>query len=852
MKLAKSYQAELYETDIYALWEKTAAFQPKGKGRGYSIVAPPPNANGNLHMGHALAFAWQDIAARYHRSIGQRVLYIPGADHAGFETQVVFERELEKKGKSRFDYSRESLFQEIYQFVATNRYNLESQIRRLGASVDWTHYTFTLDESVVKQAYATFKAMWNEGLIYRGERLVNFCTFHGTAFADIEVDYTDENTFLWQLSYPLTDGSGEVIVSTTRPETMLGDTAVAVNPNDERYQAIIGKTVKLPLTSREIPIVADSYVDPKFGTGAVKITPAHDPNDFEIAQRHDLPLITIIGFDGKLNHQVPKEFRGLSVLEGREAVIKQLKDLGFLIDAQEYTHSVGHCYKCGTIIQPLLKDQWFVDIKPLAEPAIKALNENLINFLPETKKNQLIDYLKSIKDWNISRQIAWGIPIPAFQNVDNPNDWIYSEQVDQEIITINQQTYRRDPDVLDTWFSSSSWPYVTLGYPDGSDFKDFYPLSFMETGFDILMPWVSRMLMLGLYTTTKIPFSTVYLHGLMTDPKGRKMSKSKGNGVDPLEIADKYGSDALRLGVITGQTPGNNQPFIVSKVIGGRNFCNKLWNIARYIESQLTINPILTEVIKPNQAVDDWILNRYQEVKKEYVKLMDNYRFSEAFELIYHFTWDDLADWYIEASKTQPNPTLLKSLLEGLLVLVHPFVPFLSETIWQTLEINPDSLLTGHLLIDLPAGNKSQASDFQAIQELIINVRSLVKTIGAQNVSLYYQNEPLIEKNSTMIQQLGQLVKVEPVDLGQGIAVNNSRFNCWLDINQNKIDSYLLKLNENIQNSQKKVHNLQLRLKNQNYLENAPSDLVQESKDQLIEAEQQLESLLMEKVRFNN
>ena len=402
MKLDKSYRPERYETDIYALWEQSGSFSPHGK-TPYAIVVPPPNANGNLHMGHALSFAIEDIAARYHRSIGDKVLLLPGADHAGFETQVVYERELEKQGENRFGRSRERLYKDIYNFVASNRQNFETQIRRLGASVDWNRYTFTLDDKIVRRAYATFKSMWDDGLIYRGERLVNFCTFHGTAFADIEVVFKEERGFLWHISYPLVDGSGYITVATTRPETMLGDTAVAVNPDDDRYKAMIGKTLRLPLTNREIPIIADSYVDPKFGTGAVKITPAHDPNDFEVGQRHDLPSITVIGFDGRLTHETGEEFRNLSVAEGREAVVDALKEQGFLADVEDYTHSVGHCYKCDTVIEPLLKDQWFIDIKPLAKPAIEALEAGKISFMPEAKKHQLIKYLESIKDWNISR-----------------------------------------------------------------------------------------------------------------------------------------------------------------------------------------------------------------------------------------------------------------------------------------------------------------------------------------------------------------------------------------------------------------------------------------------------------------
>lgn len=851
MKLAKRYQPSLYEADIYALWEKLEAFKPSGKGSSYSLVVPPPNANGVLHIGHALSFALQDIAARYHRSKGEKVLFVPGSDHAGFETQVVFERQLEKHGKSRFDYSREGLYNEIFEFVATNRQGLENQIRRLGASVDWSHYSFTLDDPIVKQAYATFRSMWNEGLIYRGERLINFCTFHGTAFADIEVDYQDVATFLWHIRYPLVDGSGELLVATTRPETLFGDTAVAVNPNDARYKAMIGKTIKLPLTQREIPIIADEYVDPEFGTGAVKITPAHDPNDYEMAKRHDLPFVTVIGFDGHFTHLVPEKFHNLNVIEGREAVVAELRSSNFLADVVDYTHSVGHCYKCGTIIQPLLKDQWFVDIKPLAAPAIKALNDSKINFLPKTKQQQLISYLSSIRDWNISRQIAWGIPIPAFQNEEDSGDWIYDERVDQEVISVNNKLYRRDPDVFDTWFSSSSWPYATLGYPDAQDFKDFYPLSLMESGFDILMPWVSRMLMLGIYVTGRIPFKTVYLHGLVMDAQGQKMSKSKGNVVDPMGVIDDFGADALRIGVIVGQSAGNNQPYVVSKVIAGRNFCNKLWNIARYIESQIdeqNINP----PVEITSEADNWILYRYQLTTDQVTQLMDNYRFAEAYDRIYHFIWDDLADWYIEATKADPNLGILLAILKASLTLVHPFVPFLSETIWQTLELDKASILSGQQIIKLPLGNPSQAAEFETIKNLIVSIRSILKPLAAKNIALYYQDEPLVGKFATVIKQLAQLKAVEITDQGQGIAVLGTNLNCWLDISQELIDGYVSQLTDKISQEQATIKALQARLNNPGYVKQAPAKLVNESREQLIESEHILEGYLMEKLRYKN
>ncbi|MGH7249882.1 MAG: class I tRNA ligase family protein, partial [Minisyncoccia bacterium] len=412
---------------------------------------------------------------RYHRMKGEATLMLPGADHAGFETQVVYEKLLEKQGESRFDYSREELYKQIWDFVAQNKNNYEVQMRKLGASLDWNRYVFTLDPKIVKRAYGTFKRMWEDGLIYRGERLVNFCTFHGTAFADIEVSYKNEPGHLWYIKYPLTDGGGELTVATTRPETMLGDTAVAVNPKDDRYKNYVGKTVKLPLTNREIPVIADDYVDMEYGTGAVKITPAHDPNDFEIGQRHDLPMISVIDHEGNMSAEAGDAYRGQKLEVARKQIVENLKNQGLLKKTEAITHSVGHCYKCDTVIQPLLREQWFIDMQPLAQSAIETLKAGKIKFYPANKKTQLIRYLEGLRDWNISRQIAWGIPIPAFQNADEPDDWIYDERVEQEEIKIGSKTYRRDPDVFDTWFSSGQWPYATLDYPDGKDFEQFYP-----------------------------------------------------------------------------------------------------------------------------------------------------------------------------------------------------------------------------------------------------------------------------------------------------------------------------------------------------------------------------------------
>ena len=848
MKLPKVYEPGQYEADIYALWEKSQAFAPAKTGKSFAIVVPPPNANGNLHIGHALTLALQDIAVRYHRLQGDRALLLPGADHAGFETQVVYEKQLAKEGKSRFDFSREELYRQIWEFVGHNRTNFEEQFRRLGAGVDWSRYTFTLDDAVVKRAYATFKKMWDEGLIYRGERLVNFCTFHGTAFADIEVVHKEEKSHLWYLRYPLIDGSGEIVVATTRPETMLGDTAVAVNPNDKRYKQFIGKTVRLPLTHREIPVIADDFVDVNFGTGAVKITPAHDPNDFEAGKRHDLPMITVIDDKGKMTN-VPEAFRGLTVNEARDQVVAALEREGFLVKTEEHVHSVGHCYKCNTVIQPLLREQWFIDMQPLASKAIETLKAGKITFYPTNKCDQLVAYLEGLRDWNISRQIAWGIPIPAFQNVDEPDDWIYDERVDQEIIEVNGKTYHRDPDVFDTWFSSSSWPYATLDYPDGQDFKDFYPLSLMETGGEILYPWVSRMIMLGLYVTGEIPFEGVYIHGYVLAEDGAKMSKSLGNVINPLEVIDQYGSDALRMGIIASRVPAVNRGYDHRKVEDARNFANKLWNVARYIEDKVgedfhDRNP------KPASTADHWLLSKLQQITDKLASDLDNYRFAEAYDTLYHFVWDDFADWYIEASKATPNLPLLAYSLETILTLAHSFAPFVTETIWQTLNWEESLLVAGHW--PKPKAGDTKASEaFEEIRTIVTEIRYITKALQVRDVNLGYTNEPFLEANGDLIKQLSRIsAVVEIPGGGKGIRLTGTDRNVWLDIDQTTAQKYADELAAKRDDVETSIGQLKARLSNKSYVENAPAAIVDQTKQQLAEAETLLENITAEYNRF--
>jgi valyl-tRNA synthetase len=850
MKLPKAYQPSEYEADIYDLWEQSGAFKPSAKGDSYSIVMPPPNANANLHIGYGLTAALEDIAARYHRLKGESVLLLPGADHAGFETQSVYEKKLAEQGKSRFDFSREELYKQIWDFVALNRSNFETQLRRMGVSCDWTTFTFTLDDKIVKRAYATFKKMWDEGLIYRGERLVNFCTFHGTAFADIEVVYKEEQGKLWHIKYPLTDGSGEIVVATTRPETMLGDTAVAVHPKDDRYTKFIGKTVKLPLTHREIPVVADEFVDMKYGTGAVKVTPAHDPNDFEVGKRHDLPFITVITHEGKLSHEVSEAYQGLTVLEGRQKVVEDLEEQGLITKTEDITHNVGHCYKCDTVIEPLLRDQWFVDMQPLAKQGVHALKDGKVKFYPDSKKDQLIGYLEGLRDWNISRQIAWGIPIPAFQNLDEPEDWIYDERIEQEIIEVNGKSYRRDPDVFDTWFSSSSWPYATLDYPDGDNFKNFYPLSLMETGGEILYPWVSRMLMLGLYVTGDVPFKEVYIHGYVMAEDGAKMSKSLGNVVDPMPVIEQYGSDALRMGIISGRSPAVNRGYDHRRVEEARNFTNKLWNIARYIEGVLG-DETKREGAKPESPADHWVLDRLKTAQQAICEHLDAFRFSEAYETLYHFVWDDAADWYIEASKANPNKSLLAFLLEGLLTLSHPFAPFATETIWQTLAWEQESLLATRTFVKLPSVDEARAQDFEEIRRIITEVRGIVNALRVTGVTLYYTDVPFLAENAELIKRLAKLSAVTEVKSGTGMFLTSTKYRTWLDIDPATAKTYLKELDGKREAQEQSIKQLEARLANKSYVDNAPHEVVQQTKDQLAEAKEQLDKIWQEYKRLN-
>ncbi len=844
MKLAKQYTPNEFEPEIYALWETSGKFAPSGKGEPYSVVMPPPNANGDLHIGHALDTALKDILVRYHRLKGRDAVYIPGADHAGFETWVVYEKELEKAGKSRFDFSREQLYGQVWDFVDQKRGNMELQLRALGTSASWEHMTFTLDEKVINTVYDTFKKLWNDKLIYRGERIVNYCTKHQTSFSDIEVSSKPVKGKLWSIAYPTLDHIGEIVVATTRPETMLGDVAVAVHPDDERYKHLIGTRAQLPILDKEIPIIADEYVDSSYGTGAVKITPAHDLNDFEIGERHNLERIKIIDTAGKMTN-VPAQFMGLSVEEARKRVLAALQAAELRRGESDIEHSVGHCYKCGTVIEPLLKEQWFISVRPLAEAALEKLRAGEIDFHPKNKQKEVENYLDQLRDWNISRQIPWGIPIPAFQNVNDKNDWIFDTRVDEKSIVVNDTTYTREEDTFDTWFSSGQWPLIVTDYLDDGELSRFFPTDLMETGSDILRQWVCRMIMLSVYRTGKVPFRTVYLHGMVNDEKNQKMSKSKGNVINPMEIVSEYGSDAMRMGIIAGRSAAQNQAFNRGAVVAGRNFANKLWNVARFVQDQIGDNHVIVP-LEPKTLADHWIIRQMNQTAKTIDQHLENYRFSEAADAVYHAIWNDLADWYIESSKTSINRPLLSWSLATSLQLAHPFAPFVTETIWQTLNYT-----TGILMADRwpepQAYDEIAAEQFERLKELVNEGRWVIAELpGSQKYGLLFGNDSLVEQNQDLIKHLMRLSSIEKIDQPRGLRLAAANREAWLDIDTETLYQHQSNLELRLATARTRQEALSGRLSNQSYLDKAPEHLIEDSKRELTETEKLIERLVSE------
>ena len=843
MKFASSYEPGEFESDIYAAWEANGVFEkvkvPDGKT--FSIVMPPPNANGNLHIGHGLTMALEDSLTRYYRLRGDSAWYVPGADHAGFETWVVYERNLEAKGHTRFEYSRDELYAKVWDFVAEQRGNMELQVRSLGASCAWNDLTFTLDENVVRRVYATFEKMWKDGMIYRGEKLVNFCPKHQTAFADIEVEHQDEAGTLWDIKYEY-DG-GAIVVSTTRPETLFGDAAVAVNPEDDRYKDLVGKFVKLPLTDREIPVVADEHAEMEYGTGAVKITPAHDFDDFEVGERHNLPRIRVIDEAGcMINCGEPWD--GLSTAECRKKVLEELKKQDLLVGEKKITHAVAHCYKCGTVIEPTLKEQWFIDVKKLAAMAISHLEADEIKFYPDNKKKVLINYLKGLKDWNISRQIPWGIAIPMFKNAES-GEWIFDRRTNLKVIEVGGVKYERDEDTFDTWFSSSHWPIVCTDWTPEKG-SPYYPLNVMETGADILFAWVARMIMMGVYVTGEVPFREVYLHGLVLDEHGKKMSKSKGNVINPIELVAKYGSDAFRLGILRGRSAGMNQAFSENSVVAGRNLCNKLWNVARYIQSIVDENDETTEYTTLSMG-EDWICRELNECKEQIERGMKEYRFSEAVEVLYSTIWDKYADWFIESQKIYKNVPLLKKTLEMILIMLHPFAPFVTEAIWQNLSWTDGFVATAKWPSELKFDPISAVS-FERLMDVVVEVRGTLQAIpGGKKWGLLYGEDALVADNSLLIKTLAKVPFVsacEGTPKGIRLALPNDEL--YLDVPEKVVAEYKEALTARILAVGKELDALNARMMNPNYVDKAPAALVKETRDGIKEKEKLISHLKKE------
>lgn len=682
-KMDPQYDHKKYESEIYETWEKSGSFKPGLKGKPFTIIMPPPNANDPLHIGHARFVAIEDALVRYHRMKGYSTLWLPGSDHAGIETQYVFEKKLAKEGKSRFDFDRETLYKKIWEYVQDNTGVMETQLKRLGASCDWSRFKFTLDPDVVKIVYSTFKKLSDDGLLYRGERIVNFCTKCGTAYSQLEVDYVEREDSIYYLDY------GPITIATTRPETIFADVAIAVNPKDKRYKHLIGKFAKIPLINREIPVIADNAVDITFGTGGLKVTPAHDPKDFEIGEKHDLPRITVIDEKGRMIG-TPEKYLGLRAEAAREEVVNDLKNIQKLVKSEKITHQVGTCYRDHSTLEPMISTQWFVKVQPLAKKALESIKNGDTKFAAKKYEKIAKHWLTNLKDWNISRQIVWGIRIPAYQ-CTTCSEWNITDGEYPNVCTkCKGVEFTQDSDTFDTWFSSGQWPFAALKANQDNDFQKFYPTSVMETGYDILPFWVIRMMMLGIYSTGKTPFNHVLLHGLVRDRDGQKISKSKGNVINPIEMADKYGADALRMGLIWGGLVENDISLSEEKINGQKKFANKIWNIGRFI--------IMNGLGNSKNAYEkDWIDKKLEDLVKDINQDFDNFRLNEAAEKIYNFVWNDLANKYIEENKEKyknGDVSALNKLLniyEVSLKLLHPFMPFVTEAIWK--EIGHKNLI---------------------------------------------------------------------------------------------------------------------------------------------------------------
>ena len=704
-ELPKVYEPQQVESRIYQMWEDNDCFNgdPDPKKKPFSIVMPPPNVTGQLHMGHALDCTLQDILTRFKRMQGYSTLWVPGTDHAGIATQIKVEEELRvKEGLTRYDLGREKFLQRVWKWKEEYGNRIVEQQKKMGVSCDWSRSRFTMDEGCSKAVRETFCELYDKGLIYKGSRIINWCPHCITALSDAEVEYVDKPGHLWYIRYPLADGSGDLVVATTRPETMMGDTGVAVNPEDERFRDLVGKTCILPIMNREIPIVADDYVELGFGTGAVKMTPAHDPNDFEVGLRHNLEVIRCIGDDGRINEN-GGPYNGMDRYECRKQIVKDLEEQGYLVKTEPYNHNVGTCYRCHNDVEPLISAQWFVKMEPLAKEALRVVREGEVKFVPERFAKTYTNWMENVHDWCISRQLWWGHQIPAW-TCDDCGHINVSREDPTKCEKCGFTHLTRDPDVLDTWFSSALWPFSTLGWPEKTEDLDyFYPTDVLVTGYDIIFFWVARMIFSGLKHMDKAPFNTVLFHGLLRDSQGRKMSKSLGNGIDPVDVINQYGADALRFTLVTGNSPGNDARYSDEKVAASRNFANKIWNAARFIHMNIDGHDVPCALPATLSLEDQWIVSRFNTVAKEVTENLDKFELGMAVSKLYDFIWDDFCDWYIELAKrplsgedqavAQNTRQVLVWVLTHTLALLHPFMPFVTEEIWQSLPHDGEALI---------------------------------------------------------------------------------------------------------------------------------------------------------------
>ena len=736
-QLDKTYEPKSVESRLYDFWQKNGYFhaEPDKSKKPYTIVMPPPNITGQLHMGHALDNTLQDILTRFRRMQGYCTLWLPGTDHASIATEAKIVAAMAEEGVTKDDLGRDGFLERAWEWKKVYGGRITEQLRKMGSSCDWSRERFTMDEGCSKAVKEVFVNLYNKGLIYRGERIINWCPHCKTSISDAEVEYTEQDGFFWHLRYPLTDGSGFIELATTRPETLLGDTAVAVHPDDERYKALVGKTLTLPLVGREIPIVADSYVDPEFGTGVVKITPAHDPNDFEVGLRHNLEVITVLD-DGAVINENGGKYQGLDRYEARKRIVEDLEKGGFLVGVEPHAHNVGECYRCHTTVEPRVSRQWFVKMEPLAKPAIEAVKTGETKFIPERFEKTYFHWMENIRDWCISRQLWWGHRIPVWYCDDCGETVVTKEDSVDTCPKCGGHHLTQDPDTLDTWFSSALWPFSTLGWPEKTDeLEYFYPTSTLVTGYDIIFFWVARMIFSGVEHMGKAPFDTVFIHGIVRDAQGRKMSKSLGNGIDPLLEIDKYGADALRFTLATGNSPGNDMRYTPEKVEASRNFANKLWNAARFVLMNLDDNEPAPYIPEGLALEDKWILSIYNRVVKEVTDNLEKFELGIAVQKLYDFIWDVFCDWYIELAKArltgedeQAKKTargVLCYVLSGTLKLLHPFMPFITEEIWQTLPHEGETIM----LASFPEYSESlnfaaEETEFSRVMEAVRAVRS--------------------------------------------------------------------------------------------------------------------------------